>query len=259
MMVKRHSQQALPVFQRSALLLLLLFFFSNIASAQIWSENFNSYPNATTQGPPKWTTIATDCDDGGNLNLGPGASQWGVWAGQFAINDIEGAPCCPAFGGGGNDNSWLSEVINSANFCNVAISMDVAGTGVFECDSGGAPIFGCQGTTPPDNSHDQIVAEYSLNSGPWTQFGYVCGSPLSGMLSVMGLNGTTLQIRFFAANKSNNEYYYIDNIVVTGTTAPTPTFTQVGPLCENAAPVVLPTTSNQGCGAAPSSRSSSAG
>ncbi|MCF8245701.1 MAG: gliding motility-associated C-terminal domain-containing protein [Saprospiraceae bacterium] len=246
MMAKRHSLLVFAVVRHSILLLFISSIFLSPAYSQIWTEDFNSYPDATTQGPPKWTTIATDCDDGGNLNLGPGASQWGVWSGVFSINDIEGAPCCPAFGGGGNDNSWLSEVIDISGYCNVSITFDVSGTGDFECDSGGSPIFGCQGATPPDNSHDQIVSEYSLNSGGWTQFGYVCGMPLSGTISVMGLNGNTLQFRFFAANKSNNEYYYIDNIVVNGTAAATPTFNAVGPLCENDPPFVLPTTSTQG-------------
>ena len=246
MMAKRHFHLLLAIVKRSILLLFFLGIFTDIATAQIWNEDFNSYPDATTNAPPKWTSYATDCDDGGNVNLGPGASQWGVWAGAFAINDIEGAPCCPAFGGGGNDNAWESETINIAGFCNIGISLDISGTGTFECDSGGSPIFGCQGTTPPDNSHDQVVAQYSLNAGPWTQFGYVCGMPLAGTLSVAGLNGNSLQIRVYASNKSNNEYYYFDNVVVTGTAATVPTFVQVGPLCENGPPVVLPTTSTQG-------------
>ncbi|MCC6727682.1 MAG: hypothetical protein IT258_24460, partial [Saprospiraceae bacterium] len=228
------------------LLAIIIGGFTTTSYGQIWSENFNSYANGTMNGPPKWTSYATDCDDGGLLNQGAGQSQWGVWAGAFAINDAEGSPCCPAFGGGGNDNGWLSQVIDISGYCNVSISMQVSATGVFECDSGGAPIFGCQGNTPPDNSHDQIVAEYSLNGGGWTQFGYVCGDVGVGTLSASGLNGTSLQIRFFASNKSNNEFYYIDNIEVTGTTAPTAVFNQIGPLCESANPVTLPTTSNQG-------------
>ncbi|MBK8563196.1 MAG: hypothetical protein IPN76_07555 [Saprospiraceae bacterium] len=233
-------------FRNAWLLVFLICGFATVSFGQIWSENFNSYANGTMNGPPKWSSYATDCDDSGQLNQGPGQSQWGVWSGQFAINDAEGSPCCPAFGGGGNDNGWLSQVIDIDDFCNVSVSLQVTAQGVFECDSGGSAIFGCSGNTPPDNSHDQVLIEYSLNGGGWTQFGYVCGDAGLGTISVSGLNGTTLQLRFFASNKSNGEFYFIDNIEVTGTTAPIPTFTQVGPLCETAAPVTLPTTSNQG-------------
>ncbi|MCU0346101.1 MAG: hypothetical protein MUC59_04115, partial [Saprospiraceae bacterium] len=221
--------------------------FAATLNAQIWSEDFNAYPNGTTQGPPKWTTNATDCDDGGNLNA-PGAngSRWGVWSGVFTINDIEGDPCCLAFGGGGNDNSWLSQVIDIEDYCNVAISLEVTASGVFECDSGAAPLFGCSGITPPDNSQDQVVIEYSLDGGGWVQFGYVCGDAGVGTITTAGLNGSTLQIRFFAANKSNAEFYFVDNVLVTGTTAIEPIFAQIGPLCENDAAVVIPTTSTQG-------------
>ena len=234
------------VFIKTILTVLLTGVFSAPSFSQIWSENFDIYPDGTINAAPKWTSNPTDCDDGGNVNLGPGASQWGVWAGQFTVNDIEGAPCCPTFGGGGNDNSWLSEVINIANACNVSISMDVTHVGTLECDSPGAPIFGCSGNTPPDNSHDQVVAQYSINGGAFIQFGYVCGSNGTGTLSIGGLTGNTLQIRFFAANKANAEFYYIDNIVVNGTAGIIPTFAQIGPLCENAGPVALPSTSTNG-------------
>lgn len=224
--------------------------FATTSHGQIWSENFNTYADGTMNGPPKWSSYATDCDDSGQLNQGPGQSQWGVWSGQFAINDAEGAPCCPnppaGFGGGGNDNQWLSQVIDIEDYCDISISMQVSANGVFECDSGGAPIFGCQIMTPPDNSHDQVLIEYSLDGGGWVQLAYICGDAGVGTISTSGLNGTTLQIRFYASNKSNAEFYYVDNIVVNGTTAAVPTFNQIGPLCENDAPITLPTTSNQG-------------
>ncbi|MBI1225257.1 MAG: T9SS type B sorting domain-containing protein [Bacteroidetes bacterium] len=243
MIVKRHSQLAFAVVRYSFSILLIAGIIPFHAAAQIWSEDFNTYPNATTQAPPKWTTTATDCDDP-TPNQGPGQSQWGVWAGVFTCNDIEGAPCCPTFGGGGNDNSWVSEIIDISSYCQVSISLEVSASGVFECQFG-APSFGCMNDVT-DNGHDQIVLEYNINSGSWTQFGYICGDMGVGTITATGLNGNTLQIRFFVANKSNAEYYYIDNIVVNGTLATTPTFNPIGPLCENAAPVALPTSSTQG-------------
>ncbi|HHM20837.1 MAG TPA: hypothetical protein ENJ20_02330, partial [Bacteroidetes bacterium] len=214
-------------------------------NGQIWSEDFNGYADGTFNAPPKWTSYATDCDDP-SINE-PGESQWGVYGGAFTVNDIEGAPCCPAgIGGGGNDNAWTSEVIDLSGYCDISVSMEVFAAGNFECDDPGAPIFGCQGMTPPDNSHDQVVFEYSLDGGAYTQIAYVCGDNGTGLLSVSGLNGTTLQLRFSAACKSNGETYTIDNIIVNGSVATTPTFNPIGPLCENDPPVTLPTTSLEG-------------
>ncbi len=227
------------------ILTILSCFLIQVSFAQIWSENFEGFPIATDQNPPKWTTIATDCDDGGNLNIGSGSSQWGVYAGQFTVNDIEGFPCCSP--GGGNDNSWLSEVIDLNGFCDISISLDVtfdAPNGM-ECNDPGSPIFGCSSATPPDNSHDQVVVEYNLDGGGFVQFGYVCGSNGVGPINISGLNGSTLELRFFASCKSNGEWYFIDNIVVDGSVATTPTFTQIGPLCELEPPVVLPTSSTE--------------
>ncbi|RMG81650.1 MAG: hypothetical protein D6714_12640, partial [Bacteroidetes bacterium] len=227
--------------------LTVLLFFSLIfhaMQAQIWTEDFNSYPNGTTNAPPKWTTTATDCDDP-SINTGPNSSQWGVYGGQFTINDIEGAPCC-AGGGGGGQNEWISEVIDISNSCNVSISIDVTSMGSLECDSPGAPVLGCQNNTPPDNSHDQVLLEYSLNGGGFTQFGYVCGDFGTGTITSPPLNGNTLQIRVTPANKANAEYYYLDNIIVNGTNPTIPTFNPIGPLCETDPPVALPPVSNEG-------------
>jgi gliding motility-associated-like protein len=245
-MAKRLFGLQLAANSRNILLLALLIGgFATTSFGQIWAEDFNSYANGTTNGPPKWSSYATDCDDGGQLNQGAGQSQWGVWGGVFSINDAEGSPCCPLFGGGGNDNGWLSQVIDIEDFCNISISMQVSATGVFECSFPGNATFGCLDDIT-DNAHDQVLIEYSLNGGAWTQMAYICGDAGVGTITATGLNGSTLQIRFFASNKSNGEFYYIDNIVVSGSTAPTPTFPQVGPLCEDDSPVTLPTTSNQG-------------
>lgn len=231
---------------KKVLVVFIFFLPTTLVFGQIWSEDFNAYPAGTMNAPPKWTTTALDCDDGGALNLGPGASQWGVYAGQFTVNDIEGAPCCPAFGGGGGQNDWTTEVIDISNHCDVVVSIDITGMGSMECDSPGVPIFGCQNTTPPDNSHDQVVAEYNLNGTVFTQFAYVCGSIGFGAFSSPPLNGNTLQLRVRIANKANSEYYYFDNVIVNGTPPIIPNFNTLGPLCENDPPLLLPTVSNEG-------------
>ncbi len=207
------------------------------AQVTIWSEDFNSYPNGTTNAPPKWTSYATDCDDPA-LNNG---NTWGVVNGQFEVTDVEGAPCCPTPpGGGGNDNGWESETIDISGYCDVSISVDVSGSGSFECGSPAAPVFGCDGVN--DNSHDQIVIEYALDGGAWTLFpnGYVCGATGLGTITATGLNGTTLQIRIRIATKANAESYYFDNVLVQGLTAGPVNLPALGPYCKNSTPVALP-------------------
>ncbi|HZV70242.1 MAG TPA: gliding motility-associated C-terminal domain-containing protein [Saprospiraceae bacterium] len=222
-------------------LYLLVGFLIPKSYTQIWSENFNAYPNGTLNGPPFWSSVATDCDDGGNLNLGVGNSQWGVWAGRFVCEDIEGAPCCGGMGGG-NDNYWLSQSIDISNYCNVSISITFTSTGVLECSAGG-PYFICTGNPFIDNSHDQIVTYYSLDGGPFVQFAYVCGNTGIGILSVGGLNGSTLQIKASMANKANGETFFMDDVVVNGTIHSVPAISGIpASICQSASPIALATT-----------------
>lgn len=184
----------------------IVFIFSaRTASSQIWQENFSG----ANQG---WTTNFTDCDGSGSA---------GVNAGRFEVVDMEGSPCCPAGAntGGGNGNEWVTNEINIQGACNVGISVQYGFVGTFECTPGG-PFFGCSGDPFIDNGHDQIVFEYSLDGGAWTQFGYVCGGQ-AGTATVNGLTGNTLRIRIMPANKSTGELYWFDNVTVTGTPGPT--------------------------------------
>ena len=152
----------------------LLFLFDvGIADAQInvWVENFSG----ANQG---WNTDFTDCD-----GLPPGFA--GVNGGRFEARGQEGSPCCPlppnGNVSGGNYNEWVTNPINIGSYCRVNISVDygTAGSNPFECSPGG-PYTGvaCNGTgqNPINQSHDQMVFEYSLDGGPWIQFGYVCGA-----------------------------------------------------------------------------------
>ena len=199
-------------FIRGISIILSIFLTPTVTYTQIWTEDFNAYPDGTTN-TANWTTTATDCDDPG-LNNG---NQWGVFSGQFVINDVEGAPCCLPDVGGGNDNTWTSGLIDIGDYCQVNISLSVSASGSMECNSPDSPLFGCQGATPPDNSHDQVVLEYILDGGSPVQFGYVCGMNGIGPITVDGLNGSTLQIQISGATKSDSEFYFFDDIVVDGT------------------------------------------
>jgi large repetitive protein len=181
----------------------LLWFVVHSLSSQtvIWEENFSGAPPA-----PGWDdSNFLDCD-------GTPESFNGVLNGRYETTDMEGAPCCPA--GGGGDNEWVTNDITITGYCNVSISVDYGFTGVFECTAGG-PYFGCTGNVAIDNGHDQMVFEYSLNGGGWTQFAYVCGGQ-AGVATVNNLTGNTIRVRIRPANKSIAETYWFDNVRVTG-------------------------------------------
>ncbi len=188
------------------ILSIVFVFTAQIAFSQIiWQENFSG----ANQG---WTDNFTDCDGNGSA---------GVNAGRFEVVDMEGTPCCPAGAstGGGNNNEWVTNEISIQDHCNISISVQYGFVGTFECSAGG-PYFACTNDPFIDNGHDQMVFEYSLNSGPWIQFQYVCGGQ-TGTATITGLNGNTIRVRILPANKSTAETYWFDNVTVSGTAAPT--------------------------------------
>ena len=183
--------------------LFFLAFFATVSqlSAQttIWLENFSG----ANQG---WTANFVDCD-------GTAASFNGVRNSRYELTDMEGAPCCVAGGGGGNE--WLTNPITISNYCNVSISVDYGFIGTFECSAGG-PYLTCTGNVAIDNGHDQIIFEYRINGGAWVQFAYVCGGQ-TGTATVGGLTGNTIEVRLTPSNKATAETYWFDNVSVVGT------------------------------------------
>ncbi len=154
------------------------------------------------------------------VSCGGGTFQFGVIANQFVVNNIDGAACCTPTGGDGESYFEFAE-LDISNFSNVNISLafSASNTG-YEDDSPGAPIFGCQGSTPPDNSHDQIIFEYSINGGAFVQSLYVHGTTqanFTGTWTAGPLNGNTLTIRIYASNKAQAEIFYFQTLNITGT------------------------------------------
>ena len=212
---------------------------SRVLSQIIWQETFATYPNGT-QGSAMWTTNHNDCDDAMD-NMGN--NYWGVFNGEFRVNDIEGFNCMGSGSNfwGDNQSSLTTEVIDiSAHAC-VDLSLDIRSTGGFQCTSPGTPI----NTTPAvNNGHDQAVIEYRINGGGWTQFatnGYICGNNnLPATVSQTQVSGNTVQIRIRLGNVANSETYYLDDIVVE-VNSTTPTLSGIGPFCSSDASTPLST------------------
>lgn len=177
--------------------------FNVAAQTIIWQENFAGAPPA-----PGWDdSNFTDCD-------GTPQSFNGVQNGRYEVIDMEGMPCCVATGGGGGDNTWVTNDIDIDGYCNVSVSVDYGSIGTLECSAGG-PHFGCTGDAAIDNGHDQIVFEYSIDGGGWVQFGYVCGGG-GGVATAGMLSGNTIRIRVTISNKAVAETYWFDNVTVSG-------------------------------------------
>ena len=197
----------------------------------IYGEDFSGYSDGTMNGGSgvgSWSASGTDCDDGGDLNAGPGASRFGVYNGEFVIEDIEGGPCCG--GGGGGNSNLISFSIDISGYCDVEFSITLDGTGSFECDEPGGAIYGCNGMT--DNSQDQIEVLYDVDGLVGGTVAYICGSIGLGAYSITGLSGDFLIIDFIPANKANGEIYTIDNVFVTGTPISSLTLGTPDDLCE---------------------------
>ncbi len=213
--------------------LLIFTFFCGISQTIIYEEDFDSYADGTTNGGGKWTAAGTDCDDGG-LNMD---NQFGVYNGQFRIQDVEGSPCCSP--GGGGRNTWTSQPINISAYSCVSISLDIDGGGDFEGDFPGGPDFSC------NNSHDQVIVEYILD-GTTVRMGYVNGGDGLGGFSADGLDGNSLSIRITAGNKANDEFYTIDNVVVTGSAITPPNITGPSTVCSGGTSITLTATGGSG-------------
>ncbi|TNF48914.1 MAG: hypothetical protein EP305_04075, partial [Bacteroidetes bacterium] len=173
----------------------------------IWVENFTGLSNGIQNSPTgRWTTSANNCDDGGVAPGNSNGNYWGVFNGEFRINDIEGITC-PCVSGGINDNLFLTELINISGYTEISLSITLraydTGSGGFECDGN------C-------NSEDRLSAQYKVDGGSWTEFAQMCGvnSLYSATDCINIPNGNNLQIRILGGNQADQENYYFDNISV---------------------------------------------
>ncbi len=157
------------------------------------------------------------------MGCGGGSTSFGInGAGVFEATNVDGITCCAA--GGDFEAYFEFETINLACVNTFTINLDYSAFGgPFEDDSPGAPVFGCQGANPPDNSHDQMVFTYSIDGGPEVQDLYVHGTSVAdftGTWVAAGLTGTsTLDIKVYMSNKASNESFFFQNLDVVATPA----------------------------------------
>src|SRR5688572_20663184 len=152
---------------------------ANLNAQVIWSENFNSYANCITTGANNntvnpasdWTSSYSDCDDGA-ITCTASQSFWGIFSGEFRVNDIEGGPCSGGSScspGGTTQNFLTTEQISLASVSGASLSVEVRQTGTFESGA----LIHC------DNSADVVHITYSVNGGPFVQFannGFLTGT-----------------------------------------------------------------------------------
>ncbi|MBO9561277.1 MAG: hypothetical protein J7621_00830 [Niastella sp.] len=160
----------------------------------LWVENFTLLNGAVTgSGSMPWTTQYT----------GPGqASQrFATYGNEFRINNI-------TVNGTG---TWRSGIIDIAGKTDVQISIDVR-----------SGVTG-NGSLDDDNSehYDYISVLYKIDGGAeqliWQKRGAINNnSNLYGTITKDSLSGTTLQVIVRARATATDEFYFFDNVIVTG-------------------------------------------
>ncbi|WP_206513158.1 PA14 domain-containing protein [Flagellimonas marinaquae] len=158
----------------------------SFAQTTLWSENFNNYSNGTENGTATGASGSTWSTNRGNrLSTRNNALR--------ARNlDAEG--------------TWETSTINISGYDVISISMD---TWVDDEDE-------------MDNSNDYLIGEYRVDGGSWQQFVNASGSdsdPLAPSYSftISATGNSSLEVRVRMDNDNNDEQYFIDNVLVEGT------------------------------------------
>ena len=162
-----------------------------------WVEDFTGLPNGdrSDAGSTAWTSTK------GSFN----PIYWGV-------NTKSGNKVYRTRKTGQNNEvsevTWLSEVIDISNHTDIDISLDMLTNNTLEASGGG---------------RDYMRAFYIVDGGAETEFdvnGELYGSFLYAVAEQEDLNGSTLQIKVTFHTTGNGEYQFLDNVQVSGTTAP---------------------------------------
>jgi hypothetical protein len=158
----------------------------SFAQTTLWSENFNSYGNNTSSG-----TATGASGSGWTTNLG---NRLSVNNNRLRGRNLDA------------EGIWQTSTINISGYDVISFSMD---TWVDDEDE-------------MDNSNDYLIGEYRVDGGSWQQFVNASGSasdPLAPSYSfIIPVTGnSSLEVRVRMDNDDNDEQYFIDNVLVEGT------------------------------------------
>lgn len=222
-------------FKKTTFLIFILILSHNVFSqTTIWLEDFESYTNGTVTGNNNNTTNpASDWTSGGCTTCPASAADWWeVQDGEMEARDVN------------SERVFLqTEVIDITGYPSIDFFVDIREAGDLEGLYQGAD--NCTDAM----SEDYADVEYRIDNGPWILISnYLswcglyasCGThtlygddgTASGdcrttdgdwgatTVQVLGLMGTTLEIRLSATNGAGSEYIRFDNILVEGCIIP---------------------------------------
>ncbi len=192
-----YASQFARVVTAFALVFILLSFHKTInAQTIIWSEDFQ-YSNGTSAGVGVPSGVTSWVADGAN------GSNRGI---TVVGNQLQARQS-----NNGNDTWEINEgdAIDISGYNYVSVSVDIA----------------CLANGELESDVDYVRLRYQIDGGAWQPFPteYYWGEFSSSVVqaSVLNLSGNELRIEITMYNTANNEYYYADNIVVTGNDTPT--------------------------------------
>ncbi len=187
-----YASQFARVVTAFALVFILLSFHKTInAQTIIWSEDFQ-YSNGTSAGVGVPSGVTSWVADGAN------GSNRGI---TVVGNQLQARQS-----NNGNDTWEINEgdAIDISGYNYVSVSVDIA----------------CLANGELESNTDYVRLRYQIDGGDWQPFPteYYWGEFSSSVVqaSVLNLSGNELRIEITMYNTANNEYYYADNIVVTG-------------------------------------------
>ncbi|MBN1766965.1 MAG: LamG domain-containing protein [Prolixibacteraceae bacterium] len=129
----------------------------------------------------------TKIDPEGNWTLDPNNNNsFSIRSNELRANNINGL--------------WSSVSIDISGYAYISVSVDIRASGDME-------------------NADYIELEYNVDGNGWNTFeinGYIQNNFGSEVATQNNLSGSSLLLRIRMVNSANNEYYYADNIVVTG-------------------------------------------
>jgi hypothetical protein len=167
---------------------------SNITS--LWSEDF-TFANGTTSdaGATPWSVQST-----------PSGSVFSVQSNEFRVSNTGT--------GTGSESVWASGVINISGKTNVSISAGIRSSVVSGAAMNKDGVY-----------MDYIRVYYKLNGGSEVLFSETLAavnnhSTTNTTISVGSLSGTSLQIIVRARASGSDEFYYFDNVQVSGASGP---------------------------------------